>query len=371
MNVLFLTQGPVEDASARYRVWQYVPWLERQGVHCEVRPAISSERYRLVFRESFGDRAQLLVRTLARRLGDLPGLHRFDVVVFQREVVVRLFPVVEWLARRLHHRMVFDFDDQIFANPPGSTAAWYRVASRVLKDERAPERIVRMSDQVIAGNRYLESLARRLNPNVTMIPTPVDTDRYRPRPPLGGPMPTIGWIGNPSSSRYLRIFRTALQAVAARQPFRLLLVGASVADANLFADLPHVEVRPWSLTTELRDLSEFDIGLMPLGDDPWALGKCGFKAIQYMAMAIPPVCSPIGANLDIVADGVDGYLPTSSRRLEVDLERLIADPSLRAMVGSRARAKVESLYSVSANAPKLLSVLRQAAGQATLATARA
>ncbi len=361
MRVLFLTQGPIENASARYRVWQFVPWLEACGVECRVHPAVSSERRDLLLRRSIPERLELLARTICARILDVISHGRYDVIVFQREVFVRIYPLFESLVAKLHGRIVFDFDDFIFANPHSSRAVWYRLGARLIEDRAAPQRIVALSSQVIAGSGYLAEVARSINPRVTMIPTSVDTKLYEPKRHAVRMVPTIGWIGSSSSSHYLSSILPALEDLSKTHRFRLLLIGAAEADARRFSGLPLVEVRPWSLASELSSIAEMDIGVMPLVDDAWARGKCGFKAIQYMAMGIPAVCSPIGANAEIIDDGLDGFLPSTRAETVRCLADLLDNVDLRGQVGLRARDKVELRYSLVSNAPKLLRVLEQAA----------
>src|SRR5204863_2488648 len=109
--------------------------------------------------------------------------------------------------------------------------------------------------------------------------------------------------------------------------------------------------------SELEDLGRIDVGLMPLPDSPFAGGKCAYKLIQYMALARPGVASPVGANREVVTDGVDGFLPATPAAWEDALVRLIEDPDLRARVGAAARARIESAYSLQAVLPRYQEVL--------------
>jgi glycosyltransferase involved in cell wall biosynthesis len=219
-----------------------------------------------------------------------------------------------------------------------------------------------MSSQVVAGSSYLKSLALKYNSNVTMIPTVVDTDGWAPSKQSGGKrLPTIVWTGNPSSSYYLETAADMLSRLARAHQFRLLIIGASNATASVFQALPNTEFRPWSLETELPNLLEADIGIMPIVDDIWAKGKCGLKAIQYMALGLPAVCSPYGANSDIITHQHDGFLASTDSEWESTLANLLEDSQLRHRIGAAARTTVVARFSLEANAPKLLSVLRQAA----------
>lgn len=360
LSVLFLTAGPVQDASARLRVYQYIPWLESRGVKCYVMPAVREAHYRWVFRSTPADRTALLVSTVVRNLHAMLQLGHFDVIFAQRELLTRIYPLFEQWIARTHGRFVFDFDDLIFARPPGSSSWWYRAASTAFAQSPA-ERIVGLSSQVIAGSSYLKSRALEYNPNVTMIPTVVDTNLWMPQPQRdSSAVPTIVWTGNPSSSYYLESAVGVLQKIARTHVFRLLIVGASRATESVFENLPNTVFRTWSLDTELSDLLEGDIGIMPVVDDIWSKGKCGLKAIQYMALGLPAVCSPFGANSEIVTHYQDGFLANTDSEWETCLINLLDDQELRRRIGAKARATAVARFSLEANAPKLLRVLEQA-----------
>lgn len=324
-------------------------------------PAVDNINYRWVFRSTPGDRLKLLTSTVLRNVNATLRLRQFNVIFVQRELLTRIYPLFETWIARTHGRFVFDFDDLIFSRPRGSTSWWYRTAS-IAFDKNPVERIVAMSSQVVAGSSYLKSLAVKYNPNVTVIPTVVDTDRWAPLPQSGERrLPTIVWTGNPSSSYYLETAAGTLSKLARTHKFRLLIIGASKATESEFRRLPNTEFRTWSLETELPDLLEGEIGIMPIVDDLWSKGKCGLKAIQYMALGLPAVCSPYGANSDIITHGQDGFLATTDSEWEDSLTKLLDDSELRRRIGAAARRTTIARFSLEANAPKLLSVLEQAA----------
>jgi glycosyltransferase involved in cell wall biosynthesis len=167
----------------------------------------------------------------------------------------------------------------------------------------------------------------------------------------------VGWTGSHSSVPYLSLVRGPLQELRRRRPFRFLIIGVEQFE------IPGVDVecRPWSAESEVRDLWDMDVGIMPLPDEPWARGKCGMKAIQYMGIGIPAVVSPVGANREIVRDGVTGFHAATDAEWIGTLDRLLADASLRERLGAAARESVRTLYSAEAHAPRVAEILRQAA----------
>jgi len=299
----------------------------------------------------------LLASTIVRNVKAVMQAGHFDVVVAQRELLNRIHPLFEHLVTRSNRRFVFDFDDLVFTRPRGNGGLAYRVASVAFAENPVGD-IVRMSSSVIAGSNYLKAQALKYNSNATLIPTVVDTDIWVPRRPgRGASIPTIAWTGNPSSSHYLEGVADVLARLSKRHRFRLLIIGASEATVSAFRDVPNVESRQWGLDTELHDLQEANIGIMPVADDAWAKGKCGLKAIQYMALGLPAVCSPYGANADIITHARDGFLAVTESDWLATLGALLADPQHRAQIGVAARATVIERYSLVANAPLLLNVL--------------
>jgi glycosyltransferase involved in cell wall biosynthesis len=180
-----------------------------------------------------------------------------------------------------------------------------------------------------------------------VIPTVLDTGRYRTKVHAPRDVVTLGWIGHSMNFRYLRDLAPALRRLAASRPVRLLVV----ADQPFGLEGLEVENRAWSEARETADLLDMDIGLMPLADDEWTRGKCAFKAIQYMAAGVPPVASDVGANRQLVDPGQDGFLASTEQQWFDAMDRLAADADLRARLGRTARAKVEAGYSLQRTGP--------------------
>jgi glycosyltransferase involved in cell wall biosynthesis len=209
----------------------------------------------------------------------------------------------------------------------------------------------------MAGNDVLRDYALRYNSHVSVVPTTIDTEHYIPQPRRTGGLPIVGWSGSFSTVQYLALVRPALQTLAQHRPYRLRIIGGSGVT------VPGVEVEclPWQAETEVTDIGGLDVGLMPLPDDDWARGKCGLKALQYMALAVPAIVSPVGVNTEIVDHGRNGFLAATQADWVAGLERLLTDPSLRRHMGEAARTTVEDRYSARVVVPKVARILKEAA----------
>lgn len=326
MRLLVLIQG-MEVAASRYRILQYVPYLEAHGVACTVRE----------FPDTPAEYAQLYV--------DLP---RFDCVFTQRKRFH--FPFLP-LFRARARRIVYDLDDAVMyknslAGSPHSSTRQARFA-----------RMVHASDHVIAGNTFLREQTLPYNPRVSVIPTSIPAARYslkdydRPKARV-----TIGWIGDHGSIHYLQAMRPVFEALGRRYPDRVELK----IICDVFFDCEHIPVRkvPWSAATEVEELKDLDIGVMPLKDDPWSWGKCGLKILQYYGVGVPAVCTPVGVNRDVVADGVSGYWAMTAADWERGLSTLVEDAGARRAMGLAGRRRLEDGYTLEANAPRLLEIIK-------------
>jgi hypothetical protein len=227
----------------------------------------------------------------------------------------------------------------------------------VLKYPQKVPSIIRRSTLVLAGNDYLAAYARRFSSSVDVLPTCVDTSVFVPRGvPRSSDTPlTVGWIGTPTTAAYLKSLGSSLASVASRYRFELRVSGSG-------APLDFIGVKTtnerWSVDREVELFNTCDVGVYPLTDDEWAKGKCGFKAIQFMACGVPVVAAAVGVNTEIIQDGVNGFLATTERDWDEKIGMLLGDAGLRARLGAAGRKTIEERYSLAVNAPKLVSMLR-------------
>jgi glycosyltransferase involved in cell wall biosynthesis len=358
-KILFLTAYPIEDASCRYRVHQFLPHLEQAGYECTVSTFCSPKLFSAL-KNSGRIRSKIAetVRCTAKRLADLGDISKFDFVLIHREAFPFFVPRVEnWVLGR-HQKVIFSFDDAIYAGH-SEVAHLNHPALYRWKHGRRYDEVIRRSTHVIAGNRILAEYARRFNSSVSTIPTVVDCRQYSFKvkaPQTSGPI-TIGWMGSRSTAPYLSLVESALRRLAHAYPggvcFRF--IGHPAYSPNI----PYSSSVPFEIESEIEDLHSIDIGLMPLPDTEWTRGKCAFKAIQYMASGIPVVASPVGITPDLIQQDVNGLLVSSSDDWFRELERLICDRDLRDRIALAARHTIEQFYSLEKWAPRFVSLFDQ------------
>jgi len=351
MRVIFLTQTSELGPSSRHRVYQYLDFLKREGVNFRVSPAISSNHFTRVYNTHRPiNKLPYFGLVVLKRLIDLTMIGAGDIVFLQKEVLPHAYPLIEGLIKKLNRKLVFDFDDAIFLLPPGRRSPLYDFRYR----DSIP-RILAMSDYVIAGNEYLKQYALRFNGNVEVIPTSIDTEIYCVKRKNSRDKINIGWIGSQSTVFYLDQLRNVFTALAKRYNICLTVIGTG----DYRVDGVETVALPWRREREISDLQCFDIGVAPLVNDDWALGKCGCKVIQYMGVGIPAVASPVGINGEIIDDGVNGFLADSDAEWIDKLSQLIENEVLRERFGFMGRKTIEERYSVKINAPKLLEILHR------------
>jgi glycosyltransferase involved in cell wall biosynthesis len=351
---LALSPIPEEGAGCRFRVSQYIPYLASQGIDVTVSSFYSREFFQLVYRPGHYLRKSVaLAGLLAKRWRILGELDRYDLVLLYREAIPIGPPLIERAIAKAGLPIVYDFDDAIFL--PNVSEA--NRAISFLKSTSRPAEIIGFSRHVIVGNQFLGQYARRFNSNVSVIPTAVDTTKFVPRPRPARPADplVVGWIGSPTTFHYLESLAPVLQEVASRRPFRLRVSGAGKP-----VRLPGVSVHeaPWSLQHEVELFSSCDIGIYPLADDDWARGKCGFKAIQFMACGVPTVAAAVGVNREIIRDGENGFLASTPAEWADKLERLLSDAALRERLGCASREIIDQRYCTRVTAPQVARVIK-------------
>ena len=337
--------------SQRYRLEQWEPILRERGVEITYAPFEDEELHAMVYKPGLmGQKVRLVTRGFGRRLSLVRKVKDYDLIYILREAALLGPPLFERLIHQQRVPIVFDFDDAVFVSyrsPSNGYLSYLKFATKT-------KTICRIASHVMAGNPYLAEYARQVNDRVTVIPTTIDTEKYRPSPKNSSGPVVIGWTGSYSTVQHLDTLRGALKKLQARESFRLRVIGTPKYEC------PPVEVEamPWRAETELHDLAAIDIGVMPLPDDRWSKGKCGLKALQFMALGIPTICSPVGVNTDIIQDDHNGFIAGSEDEWVEKLSRLVRSRELRQRLGQAGRATVEQKYSAITQAPRVYEIFK-------------
>jgi len=354
LKVLFISPVPEEGASYRYRVKQYIPFLESHGIYCTESPFISPDFFRIVYRSGrFGLKVLYFIKSSWQRFVDGSTIKKHDIVFIHRESFPIGPPIFETFVKLIGKPIIYDFDDAIYLRSPYSSSGLNKFA--FLKFCGNVPKIIKKSNHVIVCNNHLKKFAHQFNSRVSIIPTSVDTEKFifQDKDRISKRL-TIGWIGSYTTSAYLELLRRVFQGLAKKYDFVLKIVGAGRK-----IEFPGVTIEnlDWNLSSEIADFQSLDIGIYPLPNDNWALGKTGFKTVQYMSVGIPCVCSNVGRNKEIIQDGVNGFLANSDEEWIHKLSWLIENPTLRDEFGKQARQTAEERFSLKVNAPKLLETL--------------
>jgi glycosyltransferase involved in cell wall biosynthesis len=344
MRLLLLTRYEDLSAASRLRFYQYVPHLQANGIEITHAPLLTNADLKRLYSDGRRGAASTLMGYL-KRAASLFG--KYDVLWIEKE----LFPMLPALGEKWTRTpYVVDYDDAVFHNYDMHRNGMVRrtLGSKI-------DNVMLHSAVVVAGNSYLADRARKAGAKrVEIIPTVIDIERYTvagsPPPPF-----TVGWIGSPSTSKYLHSIEPALKDVCAGGRGRLLTVGAKDANMN---GVP-IENRAWAEDREVSDIQAMHTGVMPLPDEAWERGKCGYKLIQYMACRLPVVASPVGVNAEIV-EGC-GFVADTLDEWRHALLTLRDDAALRTELGAAGRRKVEEKYTLQVTAPRMVEILKQVA----------
>jgi len=355
-RILFVSAHPRGCApSQRFRFEQYIDFLGEHGFETTFSPIVREDEYPLLYAPgNTGRKARIFARGLAERLWQALRRPEADVAIVQREAIQLGTTVFESALARSRTKLVFDFDDAIWlpdTSPANRRMGW-------LKRPQKVPRLIRLADQVWAGNDYLAGYARQFNDAVHVVPTTVDTERHHPCAPGGTASPVcLGWTGSPSTIKHFELAVPVLARIRQRYGDRVTI--KLIGDPSYRSDALGLRGTAWREDTEIDDLCAIDVGLMPLPDDEWAKGKCGLKALQFMALQMPVVTSPVGVNTTIIADGENGYLATSDDEWFERLCALIESPDLRRQIGAAGRQTVVERYSVASQSDTYLRLLRE------------
>jgi glycosyltransferase involved in cell wall biosynthesis len=327
--------------------------LEQHGIVCDVVPMIGDDDFPRSRKK--GDwfwKSKTMLAAFLNRWHLASTVREYDLVYVLKGAYIYGPPLIERRIREAGVPMVFDFDDAIHIHKKSTNSG----IVDYLKSTNRVSETIKMVDQVIVPNDYLASYSRQFNPHVTVVAEAEDTDKFIPRSEHKNDSSKIivGWVGSPSTVKYLNLVEPAMRQLCERFPYLVFrVIGGQFA-----AEGVRVDNVAWSLDKEVELFHGLDIGIMPLPLEEWSKGKSGCKLRQYMASGVPGVATRIGYNCELVEDGVTGFLVESQQEWIDALAKLIEQPELRNEIAARAREDVVRRFSIPVIGPQLKQALQ-------------
>lgn len=350
MKILFVVPYPHGKApSQRFRFEQYLDFLKKEGWAYKLAPFINNATWQILYKPGHTlQKVWGITQGFIKRFFLLFSVPGYDFVFIHREATPIGPPWFEWVvAKVLKKKIIYDFDDAIWLS---NTSENNKIVARI-KWHHKVNAICQWAYKVSCGNAYLCNYAKQYNEHAIINPTTIDTiNLHNQVKEQDTGQLIIGWTGTHSTMKYLEQVVPVLQKLEQKYNFEFWVI-SNQAPAWPIRSLVY---KPWQKETEIADLLHFNVGLMPLEDDIWAQGKCAFKALQYMALGIPALVSPVGMNTEVVEHQVNGYICSTPQEWHDNLEEIIRQPALRLKMGKAAREKIQQHYAVLANRTNFL-----------------
>lgn len=345
ISIRFLTlHRPDRSPSQRFRFEQYISFLEENGFTCETSFLLNADDDKKFYKaKNYFWKFWILLKSISKRYKEVKSKNQPDIVFIQRECFML---GTTYFERQFSKKckVVFDFDDSIWLQNVSN--ANKKLA--FLKNAAKTSELIKLSDLIFAGNEYLANYAKKFNNNIQIVPTTIDTEEYKKISNNNNNNNTeqicIGWSGSVTTIQHFEIAIPFLKII--KEKFGDKVYFKVIGDEYYVNRELAIQGVKWCKETELIELSEFDIGIMPLLDDEWAKGKCGLKGLQYMALEIATIMSPVGVNTEIIQQGENGYLASTLEEWVIAISLLIESREHRNMVGSNGRKTVIDNYSV-------------------------
>ena len=350
MRALLLSRYSAQGASSRLRTLQYVDGLEQRGFKIDVHHLFGSNYLNHLYAGAAIPLGSIIDAYFRRTALALQG-RNWDLMWVEKELLPWIPAWLETILLSKRTALVLDYDDAIFHRYDQHPNAWMR---RLYGSKVA--RLMRGASLVVAGSPYIAEYAQQAGASrIEVVPTAVDTQRYQPRDPTRtNESFVVGWIGTPYTARYLKRIAGALRELQDSGPVEFRFIGAREGmDLGIT-----YEAIPWSEESEVHELQQLDCGIMPLDDNPFERGKCGYKIVQYFACGVPTIASPVGVNNDLVVPGENGFLAGDDATWLSHLKVLRDDTGQAQRMGARGRSLVEQHYSTEINLNRMEALLR-------------
>jgi glycosyltransferase involved in cell wall biosynthesis len=335
---------PGRSPGQRFRFEQYLDYLKQNGYDCRLSYLLNEQDDKAFYSKGkFIRKVFIYFKTLIKRTGDWFGMNKYDIIFIFRDALMTGSVFFEKRFSKSKAKIIFDFDDAIWLQNVSEANKKFSF----LKNAEKTGTIIKLSDLIFAGNQYLADYASQFNKNIVIVPTTIDTSLYiSQKKDADSQTVCIGWSGSFSTIQHFALAIPALKRIKDKYSDRVKF--KIIGDAKYYCKELETQGVAWVAATELEDLSEIDIGVMPLPDDEWAKGKCGLKGLQYMALGIPALMSPVGVNTEIIQNGMNGYLPATEDEWVDIISKLAENKEYRIKIGNAGRQTVVDRYSVEA-----------------------
>jgi len=352
MKVLALTRYERLGASSRVRFLQFLPFLKKSGIEVSVSALFSNyyvEQLQLGRKPIFD-----ISNSFIKRIIIILKTKNIDVLWIEKDCLPWIPYWLECILLSKFKCIVIDYDDAVFH--------FYEdhknfIIRKLLTNKH--RNLIRNASLVIVGNSYLENYAEKAGAKtICLLPTVIDIERYPENNFLhndNSKLLKVGWIGNYGTAKYLKPLSQVFKRISNESYAQFIAIGID----PIQLDLPMLGV-PWSESSEVESLGGLDVGIMPLPNETFEKGKCGYKLIQYMACSLPVIASPVGVNNDIVKDGINGFLVQSEEEWYQAINMLLSNFSLRQRMGRSGREMVLRNYCTKIIEPKLVVALEKA-----------
>ncbi len=344
-KILFIAaHRPGRSPSQRFRFEQYMPFLKENGFDYDFSYLLSEKDDKTFYQPgNISNKILFFAKSIYKRLNDVIKANQYDIIFVQREAFMTGSTFFEKRFSKSKAKLIFDFDDAIWhldISEANKKFEW-------LKHPGKTAEIISVADLIIAGNQYLAEYAKHHNDRVVIIPTTIDTDEYKPITQNSTNQSVcIGWSGSITTIKHFEMAIPFLKMLKNKYGNRIHI--KVIGDGSYINNELNIKGIGWNKADELKELREIDIGIMPLPDDEWAKGKCGLKGLQYMALGIATLMSPVGVNAEIIQDGANGYLASSNDEWFEKISILIENEVQRKKIAEAGRTTVEEHYSVNA-----------------------
>ncbi|MFV0162206.1 glycosyltransferase family 4 protein [Empedobacter falsenii] len=341
-KVLYFTKYTSLGASSRLRSLQFIPFLKKHGYQVDSSP-LFHDKYLLALYNKKKSKNFYLIQGYLKRFFRLFTIYKYDIIVIEKELFPYLPSWFEQLFKKLNIKYIVDYDDAIFHNYDLNNK---KIIRKLLS--KKIDNVMKASDCVFAGNSYLAKRAKSAGAKkVVILPTVINTDNYyKIEKVTTNEKFILGWIGSPSTYKYVEKLIPVFTELKRNYPnFFVSIIGAKQNEETLDDFIKYI---PWSEKTEIIEINKFSLGIMPLNETPWELGKCSYKLIQYMGCSIAVLASPVGMNNDVVIPGFNGNFVYANDWYSA-IEKYINDINSTIEQGENGRKLIESTYNLEHN----------------------